>query len=100
MKQMRSRFRFLTLLLVCGFLLALVLCAGNLLKTAGISLPRLPSAAVSPSPLPAGESAEPAPPAPEGTLSPSSPLTEDPAMETVSPGTDNLTQTEYNLFGL
>ena len=32
MKQMRSRFRFLTLLLVCGFLLTLVLCAGSILK--------------------------------------------------------------------
>lgn len=94
MKQMRSRFRFLTLLLICGFLLTLALCTANLLKTAGIPLPRLPSPGVSPAPSPvateAGETGVPASPGPEETLPP----------ETVSPGTDNLTQTEYNLFGL
>ena len=33
MKQMRSRFRLLTLLLACAFLLAVVLCTGHVLKT-------------------------------------------------------------------
>ena len=37
MKQMRSRFRLITLLLVCAFVLTLSLCVGNALKTAGIS---------------------------------------------------------------
>ena len=38
MKQMRSRFRLLTLLIVCAFLLTVVLCTGHILKTTGISL--------------------------------------------------------------
>ena len=41
MKQMRSRFRLLTLLIVCAFLVTVVLCTGHVLKTAGISLSSL-----------------------------------------------------------
>ena len=38
MKQMRSRFRLLTLLLACAFLVTLAVCAGSTLKAAGITL--------------------------------------------------------------
>ena len=67
MKQMRSRFRLITLLLVCAFLLTLSLCVGNALKTAGISVSSIsiqsitgvttsPEASVSPDISPAEES--------------------------------------------
>ena len=100
MKQMRSRFRLITLLLVCAFLLTLSLCVGNALKTAGISFASLsiqtitgvkssPEASVSPEVSPAEESA----PVPSGQPADGSPL----------PGTDNSPLPEYNdynLFGL
>ena len=97
MKQMRSRFRLLTLLLACAFLLALVLCAGGVLKTAGVtldSLSSLPVLSVSPSPDPSASpeispEAGSASPMPDETPSPS-----------VSPGTDNSPEPEYNVFGL
>ena len=41
MKQMRSRFRLITLLLVCAFLLVLAVCSGTALKAAGITLDSL-----------------------------------------------------------
>ena len=41
MKQMRSRFRLITLLLACAFLLTVALCAGKTLKTAGVSFSTL-----------------------------------------------------------
>ena len=54
MKQMRSRFRLLTLLIVCAFLLTFVLCTGHILKTTGISLSSLslpvPGLSASPDP--------------------------------------------------
>jgi len=100
MKQMRSRFRLITLLLVCAFLLALSLCVGNTLKTAGISFSSIsiqsitgvtssPEVSVSPAVSPAGEST----PEPSALPADSSPL----------PGTDNLPVQEYNdynVFGL
>jgi len=93
MKQMRSRFRLIGLLLVCAFLLTFVLCAGSVLKTAGFSLSSLPSIPVisgTDSPLPSvtlTEDASPVPP--ETTVS-----------ESPSPGTDNTPVPEYNVFGL
>ena len=97
MKQMRSRFRFLTLLLVCAFLLTAVLCAGSLLKTAGITLPPLPGTGSGTDIPPAAEEtpAETLPPVvPETAL----PEADSPGVD--SPGTDNPPETEYNLFGL
>ena len=96
MKQMRSRFRLITLLLVCAFVLTLSLCVGNALKTAGISFSSLftgvtssPEVSVSPDVSPAEE----ATPAPSGLPADGSP----------TPGTDNSPVPEYNdynIFGL
>ena len=96
MKQMRSRFRLLTLLIVCAFLLTVVLCSGHVLKTAGISLSSLSLS------LP-GISASPDTSAsPDAYLSPES--TPDPwagfSVENTPPGTDNPPEEEYNVLGL
>ena len=93
MKQMRSRFRLITLLLVCGFLLALAVCTGNALKTAGVSLSSLPvigEASPAPSVFPSPSPAEESPPLPAET----------PSGGSVSPATDIFTDPEYNVFGL
>ncbi len=100
MKLMRSRFRLITLLLVCAFLLTLSLCAGNILKTAGISLSSLSFPPVSgvtstpDSPTPSdGSAPESSLPAPQDSL---------PA-ESAVPGTDNSPVPVYNnyeVFGL
>ena len=97
MKQMRSRFRLITLLLVCAFLITLVLCTGSALKETGVSLPSLsslqdvinrssPEPSASPDAMPT-ESALPAPP-------------EIPAGESPIPETDNSPVPEYNVYGL
>ena len=94
MKQMRSRFRLITLLMTFALLLALVICAGRILKAAGITLdtasvfqavngtttPDLSSAS------PALETT-PAPPdsSPDGSSFPETDISPDP---------------EYNVFGL
>ena len=97
MKQMRSRFRLITLLLVCAFVLTLAVCAGSVLKASGItlaSLPRLPVIGAMPSP---GPSVSPdASPSDEATPAPS----EAPSDGTVLPGTDISPDPEYNIFGL
>lgn len=97
MKQMRSRFRLITLLLVCAFVLTLAVCAGSVLKESGVtlaSLPRLPVIGATPSPDP---SVSPdASPADESTPAPS----ESPSEETALPGTDISPDPEYNIFGL
>ena len=97
MKQMRSRFRLLTLLLVCAFFLSFVLCAGSVLRMTGFSMdPRswLQAAGVSVSPDPS-----PAPDVPESPepfpVSPGPP-----SAENDIPGTDNTPDSEYNIFGL
>ena len=97
MKQMRSRFRLLTLLLVCAFFLTAVICAGAVLKTAGVSLdslPRLPFPGGTASP---GPSLTPDGPEAGETLSP--PPSAGPE-ETPLPGTDNPPETQYNIYGL
>ena len=96
MKQMRSRFRLLTLLIVCAFLLTVVLCSGHVLKTAGISLSSLslPLSGISASPDTSAS--------PDAYLSPES--TPDPwagfSVENTPPGTDNPPEEEYNVLGL
>lgn len=97
MKQMRSRFRLITLLLACAFLLATVLCVGNALKAANISLADLLAL------KPAGGNVSPSPsgspelsPGPDYSLTPS----ESPLPENAFPGTDNSPVPEYNVFGL
>ena len=97
MKQMRSRFRLITLLLVCAFLLTLVLCTGTVLKAAGVmlnSLTSLPFIGTAASPAPSASS-DPAPDV-EFTPAPSELPSEDPSL----PGTDNSPVPEYNVFGL
>ena len=98
MKQLRSRFRLVSLLLVCAFLLTLALCTGTALRQAGISLSSLPSlpkiggAADSPEP-----SASPSVSLDgESTPAPSDAVPED----TQLPGTDISPDPEYNVFGL
>ena len=97
MKQMRSRFRLITLLLVCAFVLTLAVCAGSVLKESGVtlaSLPKLPLIGCPPSPDP---SVTPdASPAEDPTPAPS----EAPSDETALPGTDISPDPEYNVFGL
>lgn len=97
MKQMRSRFRLITLLLVCAFVLTLAVCVGSVLKESGVtlaSLPKLPLIGNTPSP---GPSVSPdASPVDEPTPAPS----EAPSDTTVLPGTDNSPDPEYNTFGL
>ena len=96
MKQMRSRFRLLTFLLACAFLLTLILCAGSVLRSAGITLASLSSL-----PPVSGTSA------PDSSVSPEL----SPGAETISapeetpagsslPGTDISPEPEYNVFGL
>ena len=92
MKLMRSRFRLISLLLTCVFLLTAVICAASVLKQAGIPVPsarQLLSPTDSPSPeaSPADEEATPAPP--ENTDDES--LTEE---ATIQP------DSEYNIYGL
>lgn len=95
MKQMRSRFRFITLLLVCGFLLTLAVCTGSALKTAGVSLSSLSAL----SGLPAGSGTFPSPSV-SPDASPSPVPSEMPSDSSVPPETDNSTDQEYNVFGL
>jgi len=98
MKQLRSRFRLVSLLLVCAFLLTLALCAGTALRQAGISLSSLPS-------LPKiGMSADSPEPSVSPSVSPDGGLTPAPSeaapADTLMPGTDISPDPEYNVFGL
>ena len=101
MKQMRSRFRLLTLLLVCAFLLTLAVCTGNALRTAGISLSSLlrstalpgtvtPDPSVSPDSV-SGTDPTPAP-SDDGSVPES--------FRDLLEGTDNTPDPEYNTEGL
>ena len=96
MKQMRSRFRLLTLLIVCAFLLTVVLCTGHILKTTGISLSSLslpvPGLTASPDPSASPESS----PSPDSTPDPWAGF----SVENTTPGPDNLPEEEYNVLGL
>ena len=96
MKQMRSRFRLLTLLIVCAFLLTVVLCTGHVLKTAGVSLSSLtlpvPGLTAAPDPSASPDSS----PAPESTPDPWAGF----SVENTPPGTDNPAEEEYNVLGL
>ena len=98
MKQMRSRFRLVSLLLVCAFLLTAALCTGTVLRTAGISLTSLTSLPVinrlASSPAPSESPA--VSPESERTPAPSDPVS------TVSPEPENdiSPNPEYNVYGL
>ena len=103
MKQMRSRFRLITLVLVCVFVLTMVLCTGTVLKAAGISFSSLSSIS-----LP-GVSSSPDPSvSPDLSASPDTSVNTDatPLPPDYSPaagdppGTDNSPAPEYNIFGL
>ncbi len=101
MKQMRSRFRLITLLLVCAFLLTLVLSTGNVLKSAGITLPSLsslPGVSASPDPSvsPDITSSPEASPDMESTPAPAENL----PSESILQETDITPVPEYNIFGL
>ena len=99
MKQMRSRFRLLTLLLVCAFLVTLAVCTGTALKTAGVTLSSLLPAPSAPGTAVPGISVSPdVSPGPEA----------EPSGDGIVPGlfrdlfegTDNTPDPEYNVFGL
>ena len=87
----------ITLFIACAFLLALVLCSGAALKEAGITLASLSSVQIP------GISASPDPSGPPvqvpGTDMPSDAPEYTPA-GTDFPGTDILSDPEYNVFGL
>jgi len=89
MKQMRSRFRLISLLLVCAFVLTAALCCGSALRQAGIALPSLSSipriGEILPSVRPEDSASDPIP---------SNPL------ESVTPGDAISPEPEYNTFGL
>ena len=92
MKLMRSRFRLISLLLICIFLLTAVICAASVMKQAGVTFSSLQQAlpeSGTPS-LDSSSADEKTTPAP----SESSPV------EAETPGTDNFPVSEYNLFGL
>jgi len=101
MKQLRSRIRLITLLLACCFLLAAALCAGTVLKSAGIRLPSVSSLSGvveglngNPSPDPSASPDA----SPEDSVTPAPPDAE--ATDSGIPGTDNSPDPEYNVFGL
>ena len=97
MKQMRSRFRLVTLLLVCAFLLTLVLCTGRALKAADIDLSSPPDPkSVIDSILPESTVSPEASPAEDPVPSPSGMLPE----QSAAPGTDILPVSEYDITGL
>ena len=101
MKQLRSRFRLISLLLVCAFLLTVGVCAGSALKAAGISLsslPVLPVIGSFPSPDPS-VSPEGSPESSPGEL-PTPAAPEASPAESVLPGTDISPEPEYNIYGL
>ena len=99
MKQMRSRFRLLTLLLACAFLLVLVVCSGRILRESGISLSSLIPSSVpgaespDPSVSPDSPAETPAAPDPGGDTAPGS-------IRELLQGTDNTPDPEYNTEGL
>ena len=98
MKQMRSRFRFLALALVCAFLLTFTVCAVTVLKLSGFSLSSLKTSLPvigTAAPPVSADSVEPPSDEPP-TPSPSGPVTD----EKTTPGTDNSPEPEYNIFGL
>lgn len=103
MKQIRSRFRLITMLLVCAFLLTTVLCAGSVLKTAGITLSSLFSADVPGLSVPPKPSVIPEPSVTPDTLPGSEAVSASPETApsvSESPQTDNTPDPEYNVFGL
>ena len=101
MKLLRSRFRFLSLLLACAFLAVVVLCAGTVLKEADISLPALPRL-----PVTAGPEASPSfSPSPDTTPAedaedPPSASPETSPEKNENPGLSPEPDPEYNVFGL
>ena len=101
MKQMRSRFRLLTLLLVCAFLVTLTVCTGAVLKTAGITLSSLLSASPCTGTVTENPSASPeTSPGMEITPAPSDGVSAPASILDLFPGTDNSPDPEYNVFGL
>ena len=99
MKQMRSRFRLLTLLLVCAFLVTLAVCTGTALKTAGVTLSSLLPAPSVPGTGAPGVSVSPdVSPGPEST--PSGDVVVPGLFRDLFEGTDNTPDPEYNVFGL
>lgn len=91
MKLMRSRFRLITLLLACVFLLTAVVCTASVLKQTGVTVPAVQQI------LPASESPSETSPAREETApEPSG----NPDNENNSEETDIQPDSEYNIFGL
>ena len=96
MKLLRSRFRLITLLLACLFLLAAIICTASALKQAGIVLPSVQQV------LPASPSHSPEPsPAVEEEKEEEPPVSSEiPAVENLPGETDIRPDSEYNIFGL
>ena len=90
MKQTRSRFRLITLLTACVFLLTAVFCVVSALRSAGISVP-LPG--IKPAPTAASSPEAPSPAETDALITPPSDSPADPEMTTAP-------DQEYNRFGL
>ena len=97
MKQMRSRFRMITLLLVCAFLLTMSLCAGSALRSAGITLSSFSPSALIDEIIPENPSVS-----PDASLevSPAPAPSEAFSQETPFPDPDSSPNPEYYTFGL
>ena len=92
MKLMRSRFRLISLLLTCVFLLTAVICTVAVLKQAGVSVPAVQQV------LTESESSSPEPSPPDGKMTPEPPeVAED---ENIPEETTIQPDSEYNIFGL
>lgn len=96
MKLMRSRFRLLSLLVLCAFAVTAVLCIGSGLKEAGISIPSsVPLPVVLQTSVPAETSS------PSVSPGEAAPVTAGPGPgEKELPGDAISPEPEYNLFGL
>ena len=91
MKLMRSRFRLISLLLTCIFLLTAAVCTVAVLKQSGVTLPSVQQI------LPASDSPSPGASSPAEESTPAPDLSGDenvPEEATIRP------DSEYNIFGL
>ena len=97
MKQMRSRFRLITLLITCSFLIVFSVCTAKVLKLTGVTLPSLSSLPLIGGSVSSDSSASPEIAA-EDTPAPAVPDTS--PEESVVPETPGSPAPEYNTFGL
>lgn len=100
MKLMRSRFRLISLLLTCVFLLTAVVCAASALRQAGIALPSVSQVI----PIPGSPSSDASPASSSPEVSPAeeeaTPVPSETPGENIPGETTIQPDSEYNIFGL